>query len=366
MTAPKRHVGLDVMRSVAILLVLWEHFRFVPEAAWPDRRFYVPPDGVDVFFVLSGFLVGNIWLQNFDSTPGKEAVFLFWWRRIWRIWPLYYTFLFLNLTAVFLGVQPGQWSRGLISYFFFAQNLIKPVDLFFWESWSLCVEELFYFLLPVLFLVFKKRLRRLSAAAVLGCTACLMITIAWLYRWALPDSLDYDLWYRKMAPGRLDAIGWGVLMAAGSQSKVLKCFSTNKLRNLLLGGGGWGCAMAWGYIHLPACWQFVGPGLGPIFLACALLFFLNIQKLPQPLAWISEKVARWSYAAYLVHLSWVAWPLRCIMPVHPTLWEALGLLVAYGFVTFGLAALLHIGLEKYFLGLRQPLWHRLKEKFGNL
>lgn len=353
--ATVRHPGLDLMRSAAILLVMWEHIRFVAEAAWPGHRFYLPPDGVDVFFVLSGFLVGDIWLRTVQHSPVLlSALRLFWLRRLWRIWPLYYFFLLLNIGAVAAGLQPGMLGRGVCTYFFFAQNLVKPVDLFFWESWSLCVEELFYFLLPLVF-VLTLRLT-LSPHQRLGVAAIFLIGAGWCYRFFLPEGLDYDLWYRKMAPGRLDAIGWGVLGAAIKNFDSVKKLKPRTLAILVPGVAGAGAAWLSGMYPWPETWHWIAPGVAPVALAMTLPAFHAIRRLPLWLGIGVERVARWSYAAYLVHLSWVAWPIRVWMPIKPSPGEALLILVGYAAATFGLAALLHHTVERYFMRFRPSVF----------
>lgn len=348
---PARHPGLDLMRSVAILLVMWEHIRFVAEAAWPDCSFFLPPDGVDVFFVLSGFLVGDVWLKTVRASPSiLTALRTFWLRRIWRIWPLYYFFLLLNIGAVATGLQPGMLGRGTWTYFLFAQNLVKPVDLFFWESWSLCVEELFYFLMPLFFAVLS--FLRFNPHALLGFTALILIIIGWLYRGLLPEGLDYDLWYRKMAPGRLDAIGYGVMAAALREVWKVKTLPRNTLLWSILGlagayGAWWSGMKLW-----PEPWQWVVPGLAPALLALTLPAFLSLKKLPLSMAKVVEHIAQWSYAAYLIHLSWVAWPIRSWMPEKPPSTQAFAFIGLYIIITFILSALIHKYVERYFMRFR--------------
>jgi peptidoglycan/LPS O-acetylase OafA/YrhL len=351
-----RHPGLDLMRSAAILLVMWDHIRFVAEAAWPTQNFYLPPDGVDVFFVLSGFLVGDVWLRTVQASPSiLPALRTFWLRRIWRIWPLYYIFLFLNIVGVAVGLQPGMLGRGVWTYVIFAQNLVKPVDLFFWESWSLCVEELFYFLMPLLFTAFS--FLRFSPHTLLAFVALLLICLGWTYRGLLPQGLDYDLWYRKMAPGRLDAIGYGVMAAAFKGLFKGQMPGQNTVLWGVLGlagaGGAWWSGMkAW-----PETWKWMAPGVTPAFLALTLPAFYSIKKLPSSMAFLTERVARWSYAAYLVHLSWVAWPIRAWMPGPATTAQTFIILGIYALITFTLSALLYINVERYFLRFRPSLKH---------
>lgn len=359
MTNGARLPGLDLMRSLAIMLVLWEHIRFVAQAAWPSHGFFLPVDGVDVFFVLSGYLVGGMWLDLASHHPLQEALPRFWWRRLWRIWPLYYLFLLLNLAGVALGWQPGQLSEGVVWYFFFAQNLIIPVDLFFWESWSLCVEELFYFLLPLVYVLLATCCRRLPPRRILLASAGILITGGWLYRFLLPPDLSYDLWYRKMAPGRLDAIGWGVCVAA--LQNELHFHERLRLKGTWVAVGllGWIVAAAVGYHAWPPHLSWVATGLAPLGLAASLPLFRAMNTFPFGLSKVVERAARWSYAAYLLHMGWVAAPLHRLVPTHLTPGEAIGIICGYFMVVFTVAALLHHGVERPALRIREsrpPAW----------
>ncbi|MCS6981215.1 MAG: acyltransferase [Flavobacteriales bacterium] len=366
-TEGRRLPGLDLMRTLAILLVLWEHIRFLAQATWPSHSFFLPVDGVDVFFVLSGFLVGGLWLDTASHYPLRQALKRFWWRRLWRIWPLYYLFLLLNLAGVALGWQPGQLSEGVVWYFFFAQNVVKPVDLFFWESWSLCVEELFYFLLPLVYIFLIICLSHWQPRQALLTSALILVAIGWLYRWLLPDQLPYDLWYRKMAPGRLDALGWGVCVAACQDKLSLQGRMWRKGAWLAIGLIGWTVAGAAGFYPWPSHLSWVAAGVAPLGLAASLPFFRNLSTLPIGLAKVVERMARWSYAAYLFHMGWVVAPLRRLMPSPLNPWEAVGIICGYFFMVFGGAALLHHCVERPALRIREswpPAVH--KNPYGTI
>src|SRR5579862_5720183 len=135
----KRNFGLDLARAVAISLVLCSHF-------------YVPTEvvgiyGVELFFVLSGFLIGGILLRSITSSPhgfGLSDLFQFWVRRWFRTLPNYY--LFLLLYFVFLPPPP---RVNLKPYLLFLQNLAWPTPDFAGHTWSLTIEEWFYLLFPL-------------------------------------------------------------------------------------------------------------------------------------------------------------------------------------------------------------------------
>jgi peptidoglycan/LPS O-acetylase OafA/YrhL len=146
----KRLDGLDSLRAVAILLVFAYHYEvFVsgtPTFGWAST---VGWTGVDLFFVLSGYLIGN---QLFAGIVKGKALSLkaFYIRRLLRTLPNYYVVLalYFMLPSVMGGRQPPPLWRFLT----FTQNLGLLPGTAFSHAWSLCIEEQFYLLLPLLLL----------------------------------------------------------------------------------------------------------------------------------------------------------------------------------------------------------------------
>jgi len=143
--AHRRIAFLDVLRSLAILLVMAHHYRHMPGtpawAKWFGLRGYL---GVDVFFVLSGWLIGGQLLKEYKKT-GSIRLGRFWARRWLRTLPLYYVVL-----AFHLYTHPKAVSHTL-EMVFFLQNYTAPHAWLL--SWSLCIEEHFYMVLPLLLLL---------------------------------------------------------------------------------------------------------------------------------------------------------------------------------------------------------------------
>ncbi|MBS1799574.1 MAG: acyltransferase [Acidobacteria bacterium] len=131
----KRNFGLDLARATAISMVYLSHGITV---------FHSLGIGVDLFFVLSGFLIGRIYFRS-QAQP-DFSFWRFWQARWWRTLPPYYAaigvFLLLNL-AFPSQPRPIPWY-----YLFFLQNYLGVRDM--GVTWSLCVEEHFYLALPIL------------------------------------------------------------------------------------------------------------------------------------------------------------------------------------------------------------------------
>jgi peptidoglycan/LPS O-acetylase OafA/YrhL len=154
---PRRNLQLDFLRGLAILLVLGRHFVVHPEdAGWfePLARYWflVGWTGVDLFFVLSGFLIGGLLFSEIHRY-GDLRVRHFLIRRGFKIWPEYYLWIAF-VVAVFLVTRFGppvlRWGQKLtriIPHLVFAQNYTGwSMD----QTWSLAVEEHFYIALPLL------------------------------------------------------------------------------------------------------------------------------------------------------------------------------------------------------------------------
>ncbi len=213
--ATGRMFGLDVCRSIAVLLVvtghLLQHSKPYPLLA---SFGFVGLFGVDLFFCLSGFLIGRILLQESARWPEEkeEGLLRFWYRRWMRTLPLYFFFFIVSLKFDWTGATSVS-SR--LSYLVFAQNLVWPMPAFYGLTWSLAVEEWFYFSFPLALLLligFGKSPRNAAAIAI----ACLVL-IPPLMRLILPgefyDYRNLDEGIRHVVVFRLDSIGFGVLIA---------------------------------------------------------------------------------------------------------------------------------------------------------
>lgn len=361
MTVPQNRIfGLDVMRAAAILLVVFDHNadvlgRFIPG---------VPPgsgiDGVDLFFVLSGYLIGGILLKYaaMEDVPFRKRALDFWQRRWLRTLPNYYLFLLVNIVLVHFGMAKGVLNSNTWGYAFFLQNLWKPLDLFFWESWSLVVEEWYYLIFPAVFFgalfVARWTVRRtFLLVTLLLITACTVIRFR--MTGAIGSVFELEEGVRKLAITRMDTIGFGMLAAWLSVYHVRRW---ERLRFPLLIIGAVGLALnasLYGNEHLrySATWYFT---LGPLAMAALLpaLSRWNVTSgIGRPIVFISVV----SYALYLVHQ-----PLRS---VYEVLYEGrsplVGVLlwIGYWLICFALAWLIYHFWERRFMLLRGRIGARI-------
>jgi len=210
----ERSYGLDVFRAFAIIFVLighvLEHSSISPHILVFSRLGIL---GVELFFVLSGFLIGSIIIRLIEDNRfhSAKAVASFWVRRWLRTLPLYFVILLAFIRFDYHG-RHSLFEYPL--YFVFAQNIAYKIPDFFELSWSLAIEEHFYLWFPIVFLIWKSITRRSSYALVL--TAATFVFVAYLFRVSHPlfhDWNEYNRTIRLTVLSRIDAIMGGVLMA---------------------------------------------------------------------------------------------------------------------------------------------------------
>lgn len=144
-----RIIGLDLVRSLAIFLVLLLHIsesvHHFPPVLF--KAFSTGWAGVDIFFVLSGFLIGSQVFKGKDLPKLRDNLKNFWVKRWFRTFPLY-----LSALIVYVFIKPllgWEFNDTKLKFFTFFQNYFAPRD--FVQSWSLCIEEQFYLVFPLLF-----------------------------------------------------------------------------------------------------------------------------------------------------------------------------------------------------------------------
>lgn len=156
----KRLPALDLLRSIAITIVFFWHYQQHGSPRWVAAIGQFGWTGVDLFFVLSGYLIGGQLMQQASGNNGINFRD-FYLRRAFRILPAY-----LVVLSIYFLVPPFREREALAPlwrYLTFTQNfgLDLRISGTFSHAWSLCIEEQFYLLLPLLLLlVFKLKLNR--------------------------------------------------------------------------------------------------------------------------------------------------------------------------------------------------------------
>lgn len=293
----RRRLDLDVVRGVAILLALGWHFSRKPSGnavldalQWPGRVFGWA--GVDLFFVLSGFLLGQLVLRE-QARTGRFDGRRFTVRRALKLWPVLYLFL-----AVHTVVGPEPWTSYLWQNALHVQNYAGTSLS---HLWSLAVEEHFYLALALLFPLCARRRGslRLLVSVLLGVlvTALLLRVVG-----VVAGVSDVRLQWRTHF--RVDSLAAGLLLA------VVSVHARAAFERLVR----W--RWLWASVTAAGVWFLVEVGKGgPLgntigytvayLTGGAFLLFLHGASWVTRAGWLSRPVAmlgRYSYGIYIWHL----------------------------------------------------------------
>jgi peptidoglycan/LPS O-acetylase OafA/YrhL len=299
-----RVFGLDVMRASAILLVVFSHYF----ASTPLGSGGFP--GVEIFFVLSGFLIGNILVRSLQKDGVSGATLRsFWVKRWFRTLPNYVFFFFVNLIFVLLVAgSPGVSNWYL--YPLFLQNFFYPMPGFYGETWSLAVEEWFYLLFPLLIVVLHRKVK-FNKQIMLAAVAFFLITPLLLRVYA---SQFWDVQtMRRIVLVRLDTMMYGVLAALimNWHASLWKRLTSVLLfaPALLLVGLGLFISYFDSRVACVFCFPLIAIGV-----AITLPFLQTLQRWGAVLSGVIEYISKVSYSTYLVHVPffffierWVSW-----------------------------------------------------------
>lgn len=340
------------------MLVLLSHGRrllipLVPEAQWLKFGGFL---GVEIFFVLSGFLIGRIIIAKSTEAPTPYSwIGRFWTRRWLRTYPNYMLFLLINWYLL-SELRPAA-DLDLWRYMTFTQNLFWPHSDFFGEAWSLAIEEIFYFIIPLIMLLLWPLTKKSQQALLLALALLLAGSFGMRVYVVLSDAgLTFNQ-LRSTALLRLDSIMIGVLVGW--------CYCQQ---------GPW-----WQGLRLASPW--LASLLVPVIIIAALpdavmdnslllkigLFMLaNLGAaglivmgfewhLPTPFYRIVALMARWSYSAYLVNLPVVVL-MAYWLPVPSGGWQSIALWLVFMLSTWALSALVYYGFERKVLDFRERLF----------
>lgn len=340
--------SVDVFRSFAILPVVIYHFnKFLPYG-------YL---GVDLFFVISGLLVGSILIRQFKKND-RINFFRFILQRGFKIWPSYYNFLLVGtlLAILFYSQDKPEYIIGggkdALRYVFFYQNFTgAPFHWPFDHIWSLCVEEHFYILLPLLFLFIIAIFKHSRSMLTLAVAGLILAGIAFKF-FSVRYTPGIDTY--STTHNRIDALGWGVLLGilVNYYEDVLR--KIKWLNLLFVFGALLFAASIFALIQLKSLYfeKAVFFTLSPFcfFLMLLGLYYYDFSK------WKPFRfVAYYSYNWYLWH------PLFVLIIGKYFGVNGLGLLI-YIIVSFLMAMTFTILIEERFLAIRETVLNRIFKK----
>ncbi len=338
---PSRRIPeLDGLRGLAILLVILDHYVASANNArlglWPHRAlslFTVGWSGVDLFFVLSGFLIGGILLDARDSPTYFRTFYL---RRVFRILPVYYTWILLYALTVgwvlwrspgWLGVSLSSFKPALIQLLFL-QNMQFGTQVLAWAwfgvTWSLAVEEQFYLIAPPLirFLTARRLFFFLVGTICAAPVLRVMVSRIWM-----PGTTAASF----LMPCRADALACGILLAMAWRSDSARRFlkaNAVLVRRIFMGLSAGVLALLWWLLH-PS--SLIGASIGYTWMA---LFYtcLLVLTLTQEGSWIAQamrfpmlrRLGTISYCVYILHYAFNLLMHRLILHGSPEIFDAQG------------------------------------------
>jgi peptidoglycan/LPS O-acetylase OafA/YrhL len=306
--AADHNAWLDVCRSLAIVMVLLSHGRHFLKPVWEQSSVFRVGGflGVELFFVLSGFLIGRTLMRTYlfaQRDPHWLRNFLF--RRWLRTLPVFYLFLGINVVLISHQIAPGSIFH-LLPTAFFLQNFAWPGPQEFGEAWSLSVEEMFYLIFPISLWIGEK-LTPDRRFVFFGVTLLLLL-VPLLLRMAYVGtySPSWDEGVRKIVVLRLDALMLGVLLGWLIRKGWIDAKRFRGVARLIL---------LVSTVLLLAAYFMLEPirdtsyfyrvgifSLAAISAALLILCGLHIVTLARSISTVTKYVAQRSYALYLGHM----------------------------------------------------------------
>jgi len=321
---------LDLLRAAAVLLVLGRHAPVIPEGSnelaegFSALWFRLGWVGVDIFFVLSGFLVSGLLFREF-AQRGKLDLKQFFIRRGFKIYPSFYLLL---LVSFLLDLELG--TRQMSPSVLLGEALyLRNYGYGIWNhTWSLAVEEHFYLLLPFFLLLLIHLFRKSTdpfrnlPVILLGMGA-VMLVARWLTYWSGPAQLSAVLYGTHL---RIDSLAFGVVIGYFYVFQPARLMSFVRQHRWLL--------LCLGLVLLtPAValdpeqdWWIPTIGFTVFYLAsgmillAALSFKLPTNLVTRPFAYVGVQ----SYSIYIWHMAVLIWILPLMvnafgLHLNPTL-----------------------------------------------
>jgi peptidoglycan/LPS O-acetylase OafA/YrhL len=346
--------ALDGIRGIAILWVMGMHFIPRPQRSIAESYMWAVPDmgwmGVDMFFVLSGFLItGILW----DTKGTDRWLRKFYARRTLRIVPLYFlflAFLFLVLAPLLADSRPEDVAtlRGnAVWYWTYTLNLLQAFEgpdgvvLFTGHLWSLAIEEQFYLLWPWAVLTLSRR-RLMSVCVLLLAVGVILrheVTADWI---VMPTRFTLTRW-DGIVVGSLLALwmrgpnGWAAL----PRPAVMRRLAAASLPLVV-------------YVQVVV----IGPlprlfsPFYPLFYTAAFAALIAYAATARTAGILDSRFLRtfgkYSYGLYVVHHT-----------VKLVLWDLTGVYAAMSGTLFGQAALVAVAISLSLM-IAVPLWHLLE------
>ena len=337
----KHRTDIDGLRAVAVIAVILFHAGLTQVSGGFA--------GVDVFFVISGYLITGLILN--DIRNGQFSITHFYERRVRRILPALFTLLFLGSVAFYWLLPPEQlldFGKSLIATVLFSSNVLfwrqtgyfkdpaemKPLV----HTWSLAVEEQFYIFYPLFLLLISRYFRKRYHWALL---TVFCFSLAWSV-WGVHHDRNATFY---LAPSR----AWELLLGGLLATDVVPPLTDRRAANVL--GAAGLVLMMFSFVALSKASLF--PGLNALYptIGAALIIYTGSPTATSVSRFLGWKpivfVGLISYSLYLWHWLLIVFA-KYYAVRHLTNWEITGI-VAFSFV---IATLSWLFVENPFRGRR--------------
>ena len=350
---------LDLLRSIAIVLVLLRHGQRAIFLGSGEPQGVVQTIfmngwiGVDLFFVLSGYLIARH-LVRAGIGSGQFDLARYLARRALRIVPAYYAVLLLVVAGAFplYPVEPNLLGLRVAYHLLFLQDYLpSDINVVFW---SLGVEEKFYLLAPVLVLALLRCSNRVRACLIV-LLFCLPIAARTAVYLGLAEPLDYPTFWRLLRSPfhmTLEGLVAGVAIAVVEQAGILR-LSRRAAALILVGAGGllatWLGSQDF-MARIDATDAILQPPLIALLAAAMTLGAVGLAGTPMPCSGLFRTLSRLSYSLYLVH-----YPLIPLVMATAGSARMPGFWLCYLSLSLCAALALHLIVERPFLLLKDKL-----------
>ncbi len=364
-----RFPALDGVRALAVSMVFLEHYGggahggMVLQAMNRMRVHLVA--GVDIFFVLSGFLITGI---LYDTQRDSHYFRRFFARRSVRIFPVVY--LLFAVLALLTPVLHYYWRWKQLWFLIYLGNMFanhepslyslpsglsRYADASLSHLWSLCVEEQFYLVWPLVVWAVRDRVKLLWTSAGL-CVAAFVLRLLAVLSW---DPITSERWLNRSLPFKLDSLLFGAMLAlllrgpeaARVQRASRWLFLSGLAGMALVEGFNAGDGSPWFLTAGITATALMATGLIGMTLRTGSLAFRVFNTAPMRL------LGRYSYGFYLYHLVWQWFWIRVLIWVggalHSKALTGLLVLPVNFVVTFLVARLSYLLFEVRFLALKR-------------
>ena len=324
------------MRAIAVCFVVVSHL-----IGGPSAPLDLGTIGVRVFFVLSGFLITTLLLNEYDRA-GTINLPRFYFRRALRIFPAYYAYLGVIALAGALGVISLHRNDLLYGLTYTVNYVMPSSSVFVQHAWSLAVEEQFYLLWPALLVLLGRR-RGLQLAVLYICLAPIIRVIV---HESLPDAIKGTIRYRFETVA--DALAVGCVLA-GYRARL---WAIPAYRRLLSTAWFWLlplAVVALSFIKSHAFQAIVGASIMNLLIVAMVDRFMRRSTDPIGVLLNTKTFAAIGVLSYSIYL----WQ-QPFLASHQIVWWAA---IPMGLILTLLAALASYYLiERPFLALRMTIW----------